>query len=186
MTRLITFATLGIVVALLALGAPAGALAQGPAGNSQWSRTRQGGPDQSLVGTAAAQLGVSRPELLAQLRSGTTLAEALKAGGVSVASFVDSFIASRAERLNAAVAAGVLTRAQADARLAALRTNVTARLDQPFTVLGPAARGARAGQGGAGQGAGQNFVDANGDGICDTMPAGGGQARVGAGHGPRR
>ncbi len=186
MTRLITFATLGIVVALLALGAPAGAFAQRPTGNPQWSRARQGGPEQSLVGTAAAQLGVSRLELIAQLQSGKTLAEALQAGGVNVASFVDSFVASRAERLNAAVAAGVLTRAEADARLATLRANVTTRLNQPFSVLGPAARHGHAGQGGAGQGAGQNFVDTNGDGVCDSMPAGGGQARVGAGRGPRR
>lgn len=182
MTRLITFVTLGILVALLALGAPAGAFAQGPTGSSQWGRVRLGGPEQSLVGMAATQLGVSRVELLAQLRSGTTLAEVLKAGGVNVAAFVDRFIASRAERLNTAVAAGALTRAEADARLATLRANVTARLDQPFTVLGPAGQGVRAGQGGAGQ----NFVDANGDGVCDNMPAGGGQARGGAGRGPRR
>ncbi len=182
MTRLITFVTLSILAALLALGAPAGAFAQGPAGNPQRAGARLGGPEQSLVGMAATELGVSRVELVAQLRSGTTLAEALKAGGVNVAAFIDRFIASRAERLNAAVAAGALTRAEADARLATLRATVTARLDQPFTVRGPAGQGARAGQGGAGQ----NFVDANGDGVCDNMPAGGGQARGGAGRGPRR
>lgn len=182
MTRLITLATMGILVALLAIGAPTGAFAQGPAGNAQRAGARLGGPEQSLVGMAATELGVSRVELVAQLRSGTTLAEALKAGGVNVAAFVDRFIASRAERLNAAVAAGALTRAEADARLATLRATVTARLDQPFTVRGPSGQGARAGQGGAGQ----NFVDANGDGVCDNMPAGGGQARGGGGRGPRR
>lgn len=177
MTRLITFVTLGVLAAVLALGAPAGAFAQGPTGGGPWIRARLGSPEQSLVGTAAAQLGVSRLELLARLRSGMTLAEALRAGGVDVAAFADSFIASRAERLNAAVAAGALTRAEADARLAALRTSVTARLEQPFTVVGPAGQGA----GGA-----RNFVDANGDGVCDNMPAGGGRARAGAGRGPRR
>ncbi|MCS6880189.1 MAG: hypothetical protein RMK84_03735 [Oscillochloridaceae bacterium] len=131
MQRLIMFMTMGILAAALALGAPAGAFAQGPAGRAQWIRARLGGPEQSLVGTAAAQPGVSRVELLAQLRSAMTLAEALRAGGVDVASFADSFIASRAERLSAAVAAGALTRAEADARLDALRANVTARLERP-------------------------------------------------------
>lgn len=92
---------------------------------------------------------------------------------------IETFVASRAERLDAAVAAGTMTRQDADARLATARSMGTARIYQPFAQLGPGGQGP-----GQGAGAGQGFVDADSDGVCDHMPAGGSPA--GSGRGPRR
>ncbi len=95
---------------------------------------------------------------------------------IDPAGFIETFVAARGERLAAAVTAGTLTREEADARLATARSLATARIYQPVTALGP---------GGQGRGQGTGFVDADGDGACDHMPAGG-QGRTGGGRGPRR
>jgi hypothetical protein len=181
----------GALIALLALSLATNAFAQGPAGppaqvapgagpagHSQMMGRGQpmGGRADSLVGMAAARLGLSQAELVAQLGAGGRITDALTAGGVEPAAFIDEFVASRAERLDADVAAGTLTREQADARLATARSMAAARIAQPFTAGGAGGRG-------AGQGPG--FVDEDGDGVCDLMPAGG-QARQGGGRGPRR
>lgn len=213
----------GAVVALLALSLAAGAFAQGPSGPAaqptpglapsgngpMQGRGRmgsgqqlgagpvQGGSAESLVGMAAAQLGMAQADLVAQLSAGGALADALASGGVDPAAFIDTFVAVRADRLSAAVAAGTMTQADADARLATARSMATARLYQPFTALGPGGQGPNQGAGradaggdglcdgqpGAGQGAG--YVDADGDGLCDHAGAGG-QGRMGGGRGPRR
>jgi hypothetical protein len=193
----------GALIALFALSFAAGAFAQEPGGQpaqatpgtgqmgqgQMMGRGRMGqgqmmgGSAQSLVRMAATQLGLTQADLVAQLGSDGTIAAALTAGGVDPASFIDSFVASRAARLDAVVAAGTMTRQDADARLATARSMSTARIYQPFTALGPGGQGPNAGQG---QGAGQGFVDADGDGVCDQMPAGGGQGHMGGGRGPRR
>jgi hypothetical protein len=137
-----------------------------------------GGSEQSLVGMAAAELGLTQAQLVAQLGTDGTIADALKAGGVDPAAFIDTFVASRATRLDAAVAAGTLTREDADARLATARSMATARIYQAFTRLGPGGMGAQTGmarpggmggQAGRGRSQGQGFVDADGDGVCDLM-----------------
>jgi hypothetical protein len=177
----------GALIALLALNFATRAFAQGNPGSGQMGSGQMGnrgqmgrgqmggGQAQSLVGMAAAQLGLSQADLVAQFGTDGTIAAALTAGGVDPAAFIDSFVATRVERLDAAVVAGTMTRADADARLATARSLSTARIYQPFTALGP---------GGQGGGAGQGFVDANGDGVCDLMPADG-QGRMGGGRGGR-
>lgn len=123
---------------------------------------RMGGPQASLVSVAADKLGMTQADLVAQLRANKTIADVAAEKNVAPAVIVDAFIAPRVVQLNAAVAAGTLTQAQADAMIAAMRTNVTAQLSQPWNPRGP------------GDGTpGDNFVDANGDGVCDQMPAGG-------------
>lgn len=202
----------GVVATLLALSFAASSFAQGPTGQSaadimygrgqqagssqmmgrgqqagggqMMGRGQAGGSAQSLVGMAAGELGLTQAELAAQLGSDGTIADALSAAGIAPLDFVERFVASRAERLEAAVAAGTLSRADADARLATARSMSAARIAQPFTQLGPGGQGPNQGAQGANQGAG--FVDADGDGVCDEMPAGGqAQGRM-AGHGPRR
>ena len=130
----------------------------------------QGGPrggmmgesDDSLLAVLAEQLHMARPDLVAALQSGKTPAQVAAEHNVAVTTIVDAFIAPRAERLAQRVAAGQLTQAQADTMLATMRTNITARMDQPWTSAG------------AGMGAG--FTDDDGDGTCDhagTGPMGG-------------
>jgi hypothetical protein len=215
----------GAVIALLALSLAGGALAQGPngpatqptpgltpygngqmqgrgrMGNGQMGNgPMQGGSADSLVGMAAAKLNMTQADLVAQLSAGGTLADALTDGGIDPAAFIDEFVASRAERLSAAVAAGTMTQADADARLATVRSMATTRLYQPFTVLGPGGQGPNQGAGcadmngdgvcdgqpgGQGPNQGAGFTDADGDGVCDHT-ATGGQGRMGGGRGPRR
>jgi hypothetical protein len=192
----------GALIALLSLSLVTGAFAQGPAGptapgaypGQMMGRGQMGGQmggsEQSLVGMAAAELGISQQELVAQLGTGGTIADALRAAGKDPAAFIEIFVASRAERLDAAVAAGTLTREDADARLATARSMAAARIAQPFTARGPGCQDADAdglcdGMGTGGQGAG--FVDENGDGVCDLMPQGGQmRGRMGGGRGPGR
>ncbi len=185
----------GALIALLALTFTTSTFAQGTpqatpgagqmqgrgrmGGGQMQGRGQMGGQGESLVGMAAAQLKLTQAELVAQLGTDGTIAAALTAGGVDPAAFIDTFVASRATRLDAAVAAGSMTRAAADAQLATARSLSTARIYQPFRALGPGGQGPNAGQG---AGSGTGFVDANGDGVCDTMPAGG----QGGGRGPRR
>jgi hypothetical protein len=151
---------------------------RGQMGGQMGGRGQMGGAQQSLVGMAAAELGITQQELIARLGTDGTIADELKAGGVEPLKFIERFVASRAERLDAAVAAGTLTREEADARLATARSMSAARIAQPFTALGP---------GGQGPGQGAGFVDEDGDGVCDLMPQGGRMQGQGGGrHGPRR
>lgn len=191
MKRILAFLAAGItgaLITLFALSFATAAMAQGPNGQSATSAGtrgngsmmgsggRMGGSAESLVGMAAVKLGLTQSELVAQLGTDGTIADTLTAGNVDPAAFIDEFVASRATRLDAAVAANTMTQQDADARLATARSMSTARIYQPFTQLGPGGQGPNAGQG-AGHGNGQGFVDANGDGVCDQMPADGSQMR---------
>ncbi|NJN16570.1 MAG: hypothetical protein HC822_09995 [Oscillochloris sp.] len=212
MKRILAFLAAGFAGALLTLFAmsyAAAAFAQGPAdpgppfpgsgqmlsqaggrGQMQNQGRMMGGAEQSLVGMAAAELNQSRAELIAQLGANGTIADTLTNGGVDPASFISSFVASRAERLDAAVAAGTISQEEAAARLATVQSMATARIYQPFTVLGPGGQGPNQSQGQGGQGNCDqanctNFVDADGDGVCDQMP-GDGNPQRGNRHGPNR
>ncbi len=145
------------------MGAGMGLMAQG----------RLGGPDNSLVAVSAQVLGMSQTDLVAALNGGKTIAGVAQEKGVAPDKIVDAFVAPRAQALQSAVSAGRLTQAQADANLAAMRTNITARLSAAFTP-----RGYGPGTGSPGTG----FVDSNGDGVCDNLGTGLG---VGTQAGPR-
>lgn len=161
----------GVAIAL----APA-ALAQGPGGgygrgpmNGGHGRGQMGGQmggngrgqmggQQSLVAVAAQQFGMQPTDLVAQLQGGKTIAQVAAEKQVALDTIVDAFAATRQARMAQAVAAGRLTQAEADARLATLRANVTARLSQPWSPQGP--------------GAGAGYADADGDGVCDNAGTG--------------
>jgi hypothetical protein len=74
---------------------------------------------------AARYLGLRPGQLGRELRSGKTLAQIASATpGRSVAGLIDAIVAARKPALDARVAAGRLTQAKADARLAKLRSRV--------------------------------------------------------------
>ena len=75
---------------------------------------------------AASYLGMSEVELRSQLGSGKTLAQVARDRGKSVDGLVDALVAALKERLDAKVAAGGLTRAQADEILSNAREHITA------------------------------------------------------------
>lgn len=167
--KLGTLAALVAVVGALVVSAPA--FAQGPAGNptggvgvgyglggrgggrgGMW-----GGPDGSLVTVAAEVLGLDRTALVAKLNAGQTIADVAQAEGVALDKIVDAFLAPRVEALVQAVADGRITQAQADTMLATMEANVTAQLSAPHAVTP------------RGNGIGTGFVDADGDGVCDSL-----------------
>ena len=81
---------------------------------------------------AARYLGLRPAQLASELRSGKTLAQIASAtSGKSVSGLIDAIVAARRPALAARVAAGSLTQAQADTRLARLRTRVTASVNRP-------------------------------------------------------
>jgi hypothetical protein len=112
----------------------------------------------SLLAVVAEQVQMTQADLVAVLQTGKTMAQVAADHNVAVATIVDAFIAPRAAQLAQRVANGQLTQAQADTMLAAMRTNITARLNQPWTAQG------------AGMGTG--FMDEDGDGTCDHAAAG--------------
>jgi hypothetical protein len=130
---------------------------------------RWGGQANSLVAVAAAQLGMTQAELVAELQGGQTIADVAAEKGVALETIVDAFVAPRAERLAELVANGQLTQEQADDMLAAMKANITARLSEAWTPGGPG----YVDQDGDGQC--DNFVDEDGDGVCDHAGAGQGQ-----------
>ena len=124
----------------------------------QGRRGGMGGPQQSLVAVAADTLGVTPADLIAQLQGGKTIAQVAVERNVALNTIVDAIVATRQARMAEAVAAGRMTQAQMDTMLATMKTNVTARLNQPGTAQG----------GGPGSG----FVDEDGDGVCDHAGSG--------------
>ncbi len=132
----------------------------GGTGMGMMMRGRAAGPDNSLVAVAATTLNVSQTDLVATLKTGKTIANVAAEKGVALDKIVDAFIAPRVNTLNSAVASGRITQAQADAMIAAMKANVTAQLNAPFTPRGYGD--------GTCDGTGASFVDANGDGVCDN------------------
>jgi hypothetical protein len=150
-----------------------------------------GGPEHSLVAVAAEQLGLTRADLISELQSGQTIADVAAEKSVALDTIVEVFIAPRAEQLATQVNNGQLTQEQADAMLATMRANVTARLSEDWTPRGPGLGqgfvdedgdgvGDNAGAGrGPGRGYGPNFVDEDGDGVCDNAASGASFGRQG-------
>ena len=184
-----------VLIAVLAL-APA-AFAQGPFnddgsgfsrgsmmragfGTDNWQRlgnaadpafgmgSRRDGATGSLITVAAEQLGMTPTELVTELQAGKTIAQVAGEKGIAVETIAEASVALRAERVAELVTNGQLTQEQADAMLADMRANVTARLSEGWTPRG--------GPGYAdqdGDGACDTFVDEDGDGVCDNSGSGG-------------
>jgi hypothetical protein len=74
---------------------------------------------------AASYLGVSEDQLRTELESGKTLAQVAQAHGKSVDGLVDALVAEAKQHVDAAVAAGRLTQAEADQLLNGLRDRIT-------------------------------------------------------------
>lgn len=93
----------------------------------------------ALRAEVATVLGITPQELRAQREAGKTLAEIAAARGMSKDRLIDALVEAAQTRLAAAVSAGRLTPAQADAAKASLRERITAKVDR----VAPGARGDR-------------------------------------------
>jgi len=90
-----------------------------------------GGPGRHFLelDAAATYLGLSEGQLRDRLESGKTLAQIAKDRGKSVDGLVDAMVAEVKQHVDAAVAAGRLTRAQADQVLKDVRQRITDRVN---------------------------------------------------------
>jgi hypothetical protein len=84
---------------------------------------------------AAAFLGVGEVALRERLREGETLAEVAKAEGKSVDELVTAIVAATTKRLDAAVAAGRVTKSQRDLIVASLKQRTTEIVNGTFPAL---------------------------------------------------
>lgn len=118
-------------------------------------RGQMGNSDESLVAIAAKEIGIEQTDLVAALKGGKTIADVAKEKNVDPAKIVDAFVAEKLADRQVMVTSGRWTQAQLDQMKAMMQANVSLKITQPFTV----------------QGNGTGWVDANGDGQCDNMPA---------------
>jgi hypothetical protein len=86
---------------------------------------------------AAEYLGLTEAELRTQLRNGQTLAQVAQAQGKTVDGLVDALVADEKAELDAAVAAGRITQAQADEQLARAEERFEALVDGTMPERGP-------------------------------------------------
>jgi hypothetical protein len=86
---------------------------------------------------AAAYLGLTEAELRTQLEDGKTMADVARAQGKTVDGLVAAFVADEKKELDAAVAAGRLTQAQANAMLADAKSRFTDMVNGTFPDHGP-------------------------------------------------
>jgi hypothetical protein len=85
------------------------------------------------LSAAAAYLGLSESDLQTQLASGKSLADIAKAQGKSVDGLVTALLADEKKELDAAVAAGRITQAQADQMLANAKQRLTDMVNGTMT-----------------------------------------------------
>lgn len=105
-----------------------------------WGRGRGRGPGmqelanvrQAMLDAAAQKLGMTATDLVAQLRSGQTLAQVAQSKGVAEQDVINAALAAAKTQLDQAVANGSLTQAQADA----IYTNLQQKGSQLFTPRG--------------------------------------------------
>ncbi|MCX6049837.1 MAG: hypothetical protein NT075_32460 [Chloroflexi bacterium] len=105
--------------------------------------------------TIATALGVSESDLMTALKSGKTVADVATEKGIALSKVVDAVVAEQTTALAKAVTDGKITQAQADERIAKLKTDLPTILSTKHTAgdMGP---GHRMGGRGNGQAAPQN------------------------------
>jgi hypothetical protein len=85
--------------------------------------------------SAAAYLGVDEDELRERMRDGETLADVAKAEGKSVDGLVTAIVAGTTKRLDEAVTAGRITKAQRDEIVAGLKQRTTEIVNGTFPAM---------------------------------------------------
>ena len=112
-----------------------------------------GGSGNSLISVAAEKLDMTVAELVTELEADKTIADVAQAKGVELKTIVDAYIAERAERFADMVAAGRITQAEADEKLAEMRTEAEEHLQEayPFSCDGECGEPLSEGLGGCGR-----------------------------------
>jgi len=121
-----------------------------------------GGSGSSLISVAADKLGMTVAELVAELEADKTIAAVATAKGVETKTILDAYIALRSEKFAEMVADGRITQAEADEKLAEMRTEAEEHLEEayPFSCDGECGEYMSEGLGGCGRRGGTSGEDA--------------------------
>ena len=91
--------------------------------------------------TAAGYIGITEAQLRTELESGKSLAQVATAHGKSVDGLIDALVAAAKDKLDTAVSAGRLTKAQETEMLGVLKDRVTSSVNQAGGLGEPHFRG---------------------------------------------
>jgi len=137
-----------------------------------------GGPGFGNLDVAAKALGMTADDLRTALQGGKTLADVAKAKGVDPAKVVDALVADLTAHLDADVASGEHTQAEADQILAQAKTRIQDFVNGTAPAGGPGGPGGFGGHGpgghgpggpaGSGAGPGSGSGSTNGSGTTGT------------------
>lgn len=95
------------------------------------------------MAAAAAYIGTTEADLHTKMQAGQTLTQIATAAGKTRDGLIAAMVADGNAKIDAAMAAGTITAAQATERKAALTAHVTAAVDQTRPAGGPGGRGPR-------------------------------------------
>lgn len=125
----------GIVALVIAVLLSAVAVVGAQQANTDTTTTQATAPQGhvQILTVVAEQLGISADELVTALQGGKTVADLATEKDVALSTIVDAVVASHSEQLTAAVTAGTLTQAQADAHVALLKANLEAWFSKAWT-----------------------------------------------------
>jgi hypothetical protein len=91
--------------------------------------------------SAAGYIGITEGQLRTELESGKSLAQVAKAHGKSVDGLIDALVAAAKDRLDKAVSAGRLTKAQETEMLSVLKDRITSAVNNSGRLAEPHFRG---------------------------------------------
>ncbi|MGB9632971.1 MAG: hypothetical protein ACPL8I_06570 [Chloroflexaceae bacterium] len=131
---LTTVLALTILAAVPLVARAAAAPASSPVATQQEAFRRGGGLAAVLIRSTSDLTGLTGEQVLNELRAGKSLAQIAAANGSSGDAVVQAVVAKVKERVDRLVAAGRLTQAQADQRLATVTTQATEMVND--TTLG--------------------------------------------------
>jgi len=136
----------GLISALLAAATAQITTAVDQPGTSFWGPGGHGGPGglrmmiTNDIAAAAAYVGTTEADLRTKLQAGQTLAQIATAAGKTRDGLIAAMVADGNAKIDAALAAGTITAAQAAEKKAALTAHVTAEVDQTRPAGGPPGR----------------------------------------------
>jgi hypothetical protein len=113
---------------------PAASTAPGADKDQDGGHGPGGGHNEAVSDTSvvAKAIGISEADLLTALQGGQTVADVAKAHNVGLQVVIDALVADGQSELDAAVKAGTMTQAQADAEKAELTQRATAQANGSF------------------------------------------------------
>ena len=182
MSRKLSVLSIAALVIIGMLATAGVAFAQGPVDNGITCPMYTGGgygmygggygSSNSMLYVVADLLETTPEALITEIQSGKTLLEIAEENGLTTDDLADAMLATRVDRLQAAVDAGRITQEQADLMIETMREQMLTQIGEGDCLglagTGTAYMGGRGARGGMmGGRMGGAYVDSDGDGVCD-------------------